>query len=77
MTMDTINIISALVSNIGFPIIACAFMYKMNREQAKQHKEESTALSKALENNTLIITQLKTEIEIRWGLESKEDSNNE
>lgn len=73
ITMDTVNIISTLVSNIGFPIIACGYMYKMNREQAKQHKEESDALSKALDNNTLIITQLKVEIETRWGLSEKED----
>lgn len=67
-----IELITTLISNVGFPIAACCYMAWANHDSSKRHREETAALSKALENNTLVITELKTELEVRWTM-NKED----
>lgn len=62
---DVVQIISA----VGFPIVAavgCAYFvkwqYEQNQKQVeemrKEHKEEVVNMTKAIENNTLILTKL-------------------
>lgn len=57
------------VSVVGFPIVMCLiFIYYVkylndtNREQINQiqlqHKQETTEMTKAIENNTLALTKL-------------------
>lgn len=71
-----LDIIKTLIGDIGFPIVACAFMYKMNVEQRQSHKEESDAMRKVLDNNSTIVAQLKAEIETFFTFVKKEDKNN-
>lgn len=63
-----------IVSTLGFPIAmcigACVFIkYQFDtnnknlEEMRKEHKEETTAMVKAIENNTLAITTLITKID--------------
>lgn len=57
------NVVTSLISNLGFPIaVACALFWKMNK-QDEDHKQETQKLTEALNNNTLAITQLKDSLE--------------
>lgn len=71
--MDYSTIISA-VSAVGFPIVcavACGFFVKWQYEQnqkqieemRKEHKEEVTKMTEALNNNTLALQRLIDKIE--------------
>ena len=60
--MDVIEIITQLVSNVGFPIAAFLLMFFQNRETTKA----VTELRQTLSENTLAIQELRDEIkEIR------------
>lgn len=63
------NEIAQIISAIGFPIVAalgCAYFVKWQYEQnqkqiddmRKEHKEEVTNMTTAIENNTIAITRL-------------------
>lgn len=52
--------ISNFISNVGFPIVACIFMYVQQKELNKSISELSTTL-KTIENK-LISTTLKSVI---------------
>lgn len=63
------NEIAQIISVIGFPIVAalgCAYFVKWQYEQnqkqmeeiRKEHKEEITNMTKAIENNTIALTRL-------------------
>lgn len=64
-----IKVLLDAVSVVGFPIVMClVFMYYVkyltdkNAEQIErlqsQHKQETTEMTKAIENNTLALTKL-------------------
>lgn len=50
--------IISFVSNVGFPIACCAFMYRMINTQLK---ENTTAIN----NNTNLMTKILTYLEAR------------
>lgn len=63
------NEIIQVISAVGFPIVAavgCGYFvkwqYEQNQKQVedmrKEHKEEVVNMTKAIENNTLILTKL-------------------
>ena len=63
------NDIAQIISAIGFPIVAavgCAYFVKWQYEQnqkqieemRKEHREETSNMTKAIENNTIAITRL-------------------
>lgn len=57
------NVVTSLVSNLGFPItVAGALFWKMNK-QDEDHKQEIQKLTEALNNNTLAITKLMDSLE--------------
>ena len=55
--MDFATLVSA-VSAVGFPVVFCFVLYKTMLEQSKEHKEESSKLTDAIHNNTLVIQKL-------------------
>lgn len=56
--MDAINIITTLISNLGFPIACCvALFWKMSSDD-KRHKEEVDELKDSIDRNTEVISQL-------------------
>lgn len=68
------NEVAQLISAIGFPIVAalgCAYFVKWQYEQnqkqieemRKEHKEEATNMTKAIENNTIALTRLIEKID--------------
>lgn len=61
--------IATLITTVGFPIVACLFMgwyvkYQTDnyrdevRDMQKEHKEEITKVTEALQNNTLALQRL-------------------
>lgn len=60
--MDFSSIISA-VSAVGFPIVFCLILYRTMIDQGKEHKEESSKLTEAIHNNTLVIQKLVDKLE--------------
>ena len=53
------NELTQMINSVGFPIVAtCMMAYLLINEQ-KSHKEEMNHLQKAIESNTLIMTELK------------------
>lgn len=47
-----------MISSVGFPIVACVFLYKQNCNQITTHKEELKTMGDIIQNNTLSITKL-------------------
>ena len=50
--------ITNLIGTLGFPIVACFYMAKINREQAKAHKEEMQNMTEAINSLKLAINTL-------------------
>lgn len=48
----------SLISNVGFPIVVCVFMYRMINNQLK---ENTTAIN----NNTQLMTKILTYLEAK------------
>ena len=56
------QIVSSLVSNVGFPIAMCCGMFAYLRQKDAETKKEIDSLSDAINNNTLVITKLLDKI---------------
>ena len=54
------NTITTLLGSYAFPIIMCLVLFYYLQEEQKSHKEEMENLRKTLEDNTKILTELKT-----------------
>lgn len=55
-----INEMITVISNVGFPIAVCCFMFYYMNRQTEKHKEEIDKLSETLQNNTKVLTELTT-----------------
>lgn len=55
--MDTSTIVQ-IVSSLGFPIACCVAMFWQNTKLNENHKEETTKLSEAINNNTIALNHL-------------------
>jgi hypothetical protein len=55
-----LDIIMQAISTIGFPIACCIGLFWYLNAERESHKEETAALSKALNDNTLVMQELKT-----------------
>lgn len=69
-----------MISSVGFPIVACIFLYKQNCNQTNTHKEELKTMGNIIQNNTLSITKLYEKMDtlidvlkVRNGVDSNED----
>lgn len=52
------NEFAQIISQVGFPIAACAAMFWQNIQQDKRHAEESDKWAQTLTANTLAIQKL-------------------
>jgi len=50
--------IITIISNVGFPIVCCIFLYMHMNKQTELHHEEINILSEAINNNTAAVNQL-------------------
>lgn len=57
-----VSTITQIISSIGFPIVACGFMYKLNIDQQREHLEEVAALREVIEANTQMLHEIKETI---------------
>lgn len=55
--------IVSFITSVGFPIVACVFMFRLNKEQATAHKEEMASMTEALNNLKLAINSLIDKLE--------------
>lgn len=51
--------ISQMIGTLGFPIVACAFMYAEQVKTRKSHEEEAKLWAEALNNNTRVLERLE------------------
>lgn len=67
--------ITALIGSVGFPIVMCLIMWKyMEQIQAdnkdtiakltEAHKQETDSLKESLNNNTTVLAELKTMLQM-------------
>lgn len=47
-----------LIGSLGFPIVACVMLYVRMEKQDENHKAEVSELTKAIQNNTLVMQKL-------------------
>lgn len=59
------------ISTVGFPIAMCLILLYEIKEMTDSHKEETSALKDALNNNTVVLEKILTKLNI------DERSNNE
>ena len=62
---EVVQIVSQLVSNLGFPIACVCVMFWQQNEERKNHAEESEKWVEALNRNTVAIERLCAEIGAR------------
>lgn len=56
--VETVDIFSKLISNVGFPIVCVAALFWLMYKERERHAEESAKFIEAINNNTLAINQL-------------------
>lgn len=68
--MNVVNIITEIISSVGFPIAACCFMgwfcvksQKQHADEAAQSAETYSKLSESIDNNTKAINSLLNKME--------------
>ena len=54
------NEITALITTVGFPIVMCLIMWKALQDSTEAHKQEMDGLKESLNQNTVVIAELKT-----------------
>ncbi len=47
-----------LIGSLGFPIVACIMLYVRMEKQDENHRQEVTELTKAIQNNTIVMQKL-------------------
>lgn len=55
--MDTSTIVQ-IISSLGFPIACCVAMFWQNNKINESHKEETSKLNDAINNNTIALNHL-------------------
>ena len=54
-----IQTLTQLISSVGFPIVACLIMWKALQDSTAAHKEEMDAMRESLNQNTVVLAELK------------------
>lgn len=56
------NTITTLIGSLGFPIVAYFIMWKYMVQMNDQHREEINGLKDVINQNTIILTELRDTI---------------
>lgn len=63
---EIVDIVTSLITNLGFPIAVCCYLFWSNnkeresaREERLAHAEEMSAMRNAVEANTELISEIK------------------
>ena len=57
------SVLIQFIQGVGFPIACVLIMFQQMDKERESHKEESAKMTEALNNNTLILTELKQKLE--------------
>lgn len=60
--MDIVNVVTSLISNMGFPIACVCVMFWMQIKEREAHAEESAEWVKALNRNTLVMERIMAKL---------------
>lgn len=61
--LEWVQEISTLISNVGFPIACVCILFWFQWQERKTHREETQRFAEAIENNTVVMQEVKTLIE--------------
>lgn len=56
--METAQTVITAISTVGFPIVMCGALFWKMDKQDKEHKEEMTKSTEAINNNTVVLQKL-------------------
>lgn len=57
------NLISTLITNLGFPIAVCCYLFYSTDKKDEMHKQEVDAMRASIDSNTAVISEIKTTVE--------------
>lgn len=57
------QLVISFIQGVGFPIACVLIMFQQMDKEREAHKEETQKVTDALNNNTLILTELKQKLE--------------
>ena len=57
--------ITQLIGSLGFPIVACIALFYTLIKSQEQHKAEIDKITDALNNNTIALTKLADQLQLR------------
>jgi len=57
------NVVISFIQGVGFPIACVLIMFQQMDKEREAHKEETQKVTEALNNNTIILTELKQKLE--------------
>lgn len=57
--------IAQMISTVGFPIACCIIMFQALTKEQENHKQEMSAVTAALNNNTVALTKLSDRLETK------------
>lgn len=60
--MENIDIVLNAITMVGFPIVMCVILLWYIYKSQKNHKEEVTRLTEAIQNNTVVMEKILTKI---------------
>ena len=58
------NTIVQFINGVGFPIACCVALFCQSNKQNENHAKEMNELKDVIENNTLILKEISTKINI-------------
>ncbi len=53
-----VDVLTTIISNVGFPIACVIAMFYMWNKEREAHKEETDRLAEAINNNTVVMQQV-------------------
>jgi hypothetical protein len=60
--MENIDIVLNAITTVGFPIVMCVILLWYIYKSQKNHKEEVTHLTEAIQNNTVVMEKILIKI---------------
>ena len=58
MVRMDVTVLTQLVGSLGFPIVACFYLFYMHNKSEERHKEEVERLAESVDNNTKALNKL-------------------
>ena len=60
--METVNTLSQVISQVGFPIVMCGVLFWYMTKQDERQEEQNQRMMESLNNLSMVITELKQKI---------------